>query len=460
LLLLFYAILKTNESANFSWRWTIVIALAAAGSGLSHYFAGLVAVVICLLSFLKLTRLRKTILLSAMTACLLFVPHLTITLTQLSKGGLQWLAPPRALWLVDFIHLFFNNSWVLCVGMVILFITGMVVFGNEKRSTYTSLSYLIFLVSISVGFIISYTYTPIVRELVMLFLLPFFFLPLMSRLKLPRQRQYLAIGFFIIPFAHSLVKNDLFGYGHYGVFKEIAQEIDSAIEKYGKENITFASSYNNIEYINHYARHPLTEEITDWSKEDVQEMLYKRIRNSSTGYFCYSVNNHIDPPFFVELIKTCYPKLTKSFIAGNSKFFLFEKVKSESVARKEKSLKIDSSEFQFEKSWRVNQLKRSDKPFSYYKISCEGLLYAKHPLMVVVGLERNGKFVQTGDFPELYLAVDQSKFVDTMKQGIFFTVFHLPKTAEPTDVVKAYIWNPEKYKIGLSNLELELIEYP
>lgn len=460
LLLLFYAILKANDSENFSWRWTIIIASSVAGSGLSHYFAGLVAAIILLLALFTLKRLRRTILLSGLIACVLIVPHVNITLAQLSKGGLQWLAPPNPLWLVDFSHLFFNNSWVLCFGLFVLFISGIIVFGFEKRSSYGVLSYLIFFVSIAVGFIISYLYTPVLRELVMLFLLPFFFLPVCSRVKLPRSNEYLAIAFFMISFAHSFFKNDLLGFGHFGVFKEIAEQIDAAVEKYGQQNITFASSYNNINYINHYLKHPLTEEITDWSKENVQDVLYKRIVGSKTKYFCYSVNNHIDPPLYVELIRSRFPLQTKTFIAGNSKFFLFEKAKADSIVGKDNSCKQDTSEFQYEKSWRVSQLKKSTKPFSYYKISSDGILKSKHPLLLVVALERDGKFLQTGDFPELYLAVDQSKFVDTMTQVRFFTAFHLPNSAQPTDVIKAYIWNPEKHVIGASPLCVELVEYP
>ncbi len=80
--------------------------------------------------------------------------------------------------------------------------------------------------------------------------------------------------------------------------------------------------------------------------------------------------------------------------------------------------------------------------------------------MLVVALERNGKILQTGDFPELYLAVDQSKFVDTMQRVTFFTAFHLPKTTQPTDIIKAYAWNPEKLELGITPLRLELVEYP
>jgi cation transport ATPase len=93
------------------------------------------------------------------------------------------LAAPNLYWPIDFIHLFFNESWILVSFLSLLFIFTFLV-GKKKWNKASTFSISVFVVTFIGAFILSHVFTPILREIVMQFILPFLFLPLFYLLEL------------------------------------------------------------------------------------------------------------------------------------------------------------------------------------------------------------------------------------------------------------------------------------
>ena len=86
----------------------------------------------------------------------------------------------------------------------------------------------------------------------------FALLPILSSIKFESKKLYLILIAFVtlLPLADSLLRNQLLAPVHYGIFKEIGEHINNAEKKLGRSNITYASNYNNVDYINFYLDKP------------------------------------------------------------------------------------------------------------------------------------------------------------------------------------------------------------
>lgn len=466
LLLAFLAILEIKKKNAISWKWILLLALGLWGAMVSHYFAFLVAVTLggCSLFYVGKKNIKQ-VLIAAGNSILAFLPHLTITLYQVGRGGLQWLAPPKIDWPIEFIYLFFNNSWILFSVFSLLFVVVIVKYRKKGVQGVSIFSFVVFFTSFLIAFLLSHLFTPILRELVMLFLLPFLFLPLFSLIKVNAKQSVILVGMVtFLTTTDSFLRNKLLEPIHFGVFKEIGEEINTATKKYSSDSITFASNYNNIDYINYYLAEDLTEPIINWEEQETFYQLNERVEKSETPYFCYSVNNKFHSPMFLEIIRRKYPHVESSLIAGNSLFFLFGKNKGREKRRPFQIVKAADTSFVELEFFNNGKMKVGELPIgkdksAYYLIASKGKLLKNVPLHLVVAIERESTFLMNGEFPALYLAYDQSRLVNQKKEEQeFYCAFQLPKEVLPTDDLIFYFWNPEKGKVKVSNVELYLIE--
>lgn len=460
LLLVFYGILELKVQQQQLWKWIMIISIGLIGAMLSHYFAFLVAIVLSGIGLIYLGKSRIIYLVSAgVLAVVMFLPHLPITLFQVGRGGLGWLAVPKLTWPIDFVHLFFNESWVLTVFIGVLFIIALLIAKRQwNRSSSFSLS--VFLVAFIGAFILSHTFTPILREIVMQFLLPFLFLPLCYAIELKSKKikVILIVSLVIVPMADSFLRNKLLEPVHFGVFKEIGDAINDANDHYGKENITFASNFNNVDYINYYVDKDLTESIIDWDQPAAMDALLSRAKNSKTPYFAYSFSNSFNVPMFYEAIRLHYPKVIKTVQTKYSIFVLFGKSEKErefgSAIKKGKSLKLKqtNAEFAFEDHFNVQDLPAQESKWDYYLLRCKTDANDSIPLYLTLTVDRNGEAWKKGEDLAVYYSYEFSKFVSSGKENYMICAFTLPEDILPTDQLKYYIWNPSKGHYSASDI--------
>ena len=462
LLLSFWSILELARTEKKITFWHFGIVFGFLGAMTSHYFAFLTAGIIGTLSLVYLPK-KKLIefLICGALAILLFLPHWSVTEHQLNQGGLGWLAAPKWNWLIDFTYQFFNYSW-----LNVLLIEGGILFFNfysksKKITKEEKFTLAIFSFTYIVAHIISLLYTPILRELVMLYLLPFLFIFLFRKVDLHGDTK-LKVIFLIFPVligAQSVFQKGLLEPKNFGVFREIGHKINFWEKKINLNECTTASNYNNIGYINYYLETPLKESITDWSKGDVVYELADRAKKSDKNYFLYSWSNNFHLPMYYEVIQKHFPFTVDDETYFGSSFRLFSKNKKRILKPENKLIKstekqTTNDEFFGEIKLSVEKVYRRIEENQYILLQTKGKLSSHAPLYYVTTLERNGEMVKNDETPLFYAAYDQAKLNEIQTPTTFFTAFDLPKEALPTDIIKIYFWNPEKSKVQIGETKI------
>ena len=466
LLIAFWAILELKFNDLKKWQWTLILALGLFGAMTSHYFAFLVALVLCFCSLFYIGKTNlKYLMFGGLIAVVCFLPHLPITLFQVGRGGLGWLAAPELSWPIDFIYLFFNESWLLFAILALAFLASIFYFGFKKWNGVSVFSMSIVLVTFIGSFVLSHLFTPILREVVMLFLLPFALLPILSSIKFETKKVYLLLIAFVtlLPLADSILRNQLLEPVHYGIFKEIGEQINKEDARLGRRNITYASNYNNVDYINFYLDKPLTELIIDWEPQESLFELRNRATTAKTPYFCYSFSNKYHTPMFLEVIRKYYPGFEKSMVTKYSSFYLFSNLKKRKTKLpfyigKVKNSNITTDEFFNDMKLAVDKLPELTTKDSYFLLKSKGKIVDSIPFYIVVLLERNGEMLKKDDgTPAFYVAYDQGRINEIGVEQEFFQAFSLPEIALPTDKLSIYCWNPSKGKVRVSDFEFYVI---
>ncbi len=458
LLLAFYGILELKVNQAKLWKWTFIISLGLIGAMLSHYFAFLVALVLSGLGLFYVGRKRLLYLLAAgVLAVLLFIPHLPITFFQVGRGGLGWLAAPKLSWPLDFIHLFFNDSWGLVLSLSCMFLI-LLIASKRRWNSASTFSILVFVLTFCGAFVLSHVFTPILREIVMQFLLPFLFLPLFYFLEIQSRKLKVVVlaTMVIIPTSDSFLRNQLLEPVHFGVFKEIGEAINDANQDFGKENITFASNFNNIDYINYYVEDDLTETIIDWDQPGALDSLFSRTKNAKTKYFAYSFSNSFNVPMFFEVIRMYFPTVVRTVQTKYSIFVLFEKSNKERLFGKavikpqSKKMIETKDEFSFENRMSVSDLPEPSNKWKYYILHCNAAFIDTVPLYLTLTVDRNGEAWKKGEDLAVYYSYEFPKFSNNDSLQQMICPFNLPDDVLPSDELKFYIWNPNKGKYKAS----------
>ncbi len=464
LLLAFYGVLKANKHSELNWKIIILMTIGFTGAMYSHYFAFITALVLGITGIFYLKfRNAKTLLIAGLLSVIFFLPHLSITLHQLSIGGLQWLAKPTFMWPVDFMFLFFNNSWWLLVIIMSLVIVNIAL--NRIRSlTREQIFILTFpMLTFIVAFLLSHSFTPILRDVAMVFILPFFILGVFSFFPPKGKLVGMTCGIFLIfPTTDSFFRNDILGPNHFGVFKEIGDCINNSVEKYGFTKITFASNYNNVEYLNYYLKHDVQESIIDWDKQETIYKLSDRVKQSKTPYFIYSVNNKYHTPMYIEAILKKYPVALEVQKFGNSEYYLFGKsgkalFENHEVVKIHQSQTKDSNEFMAEGKFPIAEVKSWFGTDGYLKLSTELNAKISAPIYLVATIERQGQILKNGTDPALYVAYDQNIFESQPDHSELICAFILPQNLNEKDELKIYLWNPEKVALSAKDILIEIV---
>ena len=247
---------------------------------------------------------------------------------------------------------------------------------------------------------------------------------------------------------------------HFGVFKEIGDAINDVNQVYGKENITFASNFNNVDYINYYVEDDLSETIIDWDQPAAMDALVSRAKNAKTPYFAYSFSNSFNVPMFYEAIRLHYPTVIKTVQTKYSIFVLFGKSDKERsfgpAIRKAKSskLKQTNAEFAFEDRFNIKDLPSQESKWNYYILRCKVNSNDSIPLYLTLTADRNGEAWKKGEDLAVYYSYEFSKFVSSGKEKYMICAFTLPDDIRSTDQLKYYIWNPTKGEYAASDIEI------
>jgi hypothetical protein len=468
LLLAYYFLMLINTQEGkgkiSSWIWLTVAFL---GAMLSHYFAFLSVGIMGLLAIQYLSREKIVgLVVSGIGALVLFSLHASTTLHQLSKGGIGWLDKPDFFWWADFLKQTFQDSWWMLSIAIILII--FVKNNNINISKNQGFGLRIAIITGVAAYFISILYTPILRELVFQFLLPFILFGFLGSIQLSqdkgRWKKYLPFGIVTLFTLHSIFIVEIFQPKHYGVFKELGQNQNAWVAERKAKNITFAENFNNVDYINYYLDSAVTEEIVDWADPRAVYQLHKRAKDSKTAYFLYNWSNNYNSPMFLECIRRYYPRLANQKSYFNSGSYLFSKTfKDNAISKREitevfEGGLIEGEEFFGEFKTKVGNIRGELRSKEYLLLESRASVSDIKTFYMVVTAERDGEFLQIDSIPVLYSAYNQIELSNEPGMNDYFMAFDLPKKLRSDDIIKIYCWNPEKGEIMINNMKLYAVK--
>jgi Dolichyl-phosphate-mannose-protein mannosyltransferase len=475
LLLTFYFLLLLREKKqSFGAKNTLVLSFAFFGAMTSHYFAFLSVGILSVIGLLSVEKNdRKFLLISGGSALLLFVLlHFSITREQLSQGGLGWLDAPSFWWFFEFSKLTFqNSSFMLFVGIGLIY---FVKNGATRPSPSQGIS-LVVMISIGlVAYLVSIIYTPILRELVFQFILPFAFFGIVGPVFLEKKdgvgskiRQFMPFIIVTIFSIHSITFYKLFQPVHYGVFRELAENQKRLEARWGKSSFTYAQNTNNFDYLNYYLQDSTaTENITDWVSPEAVYELNERIRSSKTPYFLYNWSNNHHDPMFLECIRRAFPRLESKQEYFNSASYCYSrKLMDQSFSTRllmeiDEGAYVDSGQVYFGgNEIKVRDLRRLMSNDQYMILECEGSVQnANQFYLVAQAVDSLNQPLMKGKNALFYSAYNQQKLNPKVGMKEMFAAFTLPKELKDSDIIKFYCWNPEKGIILFNNFKLYALE--
>lgn len=288
----FWTLFLQKEKPRYSYA--LGFALSAAASLYNHHFSGLFAFMVGVTGLFLIERSHLKVYLAAgILTTLLYLPHLPVTYSQMSIGGVgEWLGKPPWSWPVEHLELLFDYSWIL-VGVV----AGIGFFQWKYRETkpnvltFRLISIIFFAIPLLIGFFYSLFINPVLQHSILLFSAPFLFGFLFSwsagipaKIFNPLLIILLLAGVF-----QTTVINRYYTTRHFGEFRGIAEQIKSWNEKYGENNITRAININNPWYLNFYLRGDSTTYVQEDNRGGSDlDSLSEVLNNSRNPYFMYA----------------------------------------------------------------------------------------------------------------------------------------------------------------------------
>lgn len=330
-----FVFLEKNQKPKF-WRLVFFI-IGMVLSMYNHYFSFLMVALIGVSGLFLVSKInRKMYLLSGLFAIVLFLPHLKITIQQLSAGGLGWLAKPESTYFKEYAKYMFNqNKWYLIFILLIAFISAVKLPYKLPDNKYKWLALFWFVTPLFIAYFYSIYVSPVLQHSILIFSYPFLLFFIFSLT--PNNQKIVFILVPIILFVGIIqiyAVNKFNGSNEFARFKEIAQHIDDVDKKYGQNNISRAINVTDSSYIFYYLSKLNNFNPFIFYHNSGREKLIdvrNAVENAKTPYFLYCWTNSDCPPDINLIIQEKYPYLIERKHYFNSEFYFFSKNKNDSL---------------------------------------------------------------------------------------------------------------------------------
>lgn len=487
---LFFTMLAAYFVARFSverkanWKEVAGFAIAGAGAAYSHYFSLYTTLLLGVAGLFLVTKEnRKLYFAAAISAVLLFLPHISFTLSQLSIGGVGgpggWLGPPKS----DFvgIHFFYIFNSSLGLMIVVLCFAAVGLFFNFRRTGKRQIVMLmLWLIPMLTGYFYSIHVNPVLQHSVLLFSFPFLIMFLFSWLPYDENStwsfRYSIV--MMIPMLWYITAHKPFRLtDHFGRLKEIVETYINAEEKYGRSKVDVLfnvdANYFVDYYLNRYQHNPDTYWYCMFHTErnDELQQLRSLVQSSNADYFIYGWSTRESYPAAEDIIRDKFPNLIERHEWFNSAVYVFgkpETAKSElrqtiyyvNVAPREGIYSAENDSLTHKWNYRLDSKHQfgplvsvrvgdvlnnpDDLIGCYADIKLHG---NSDDVVWVVEFIRDGKQL-------LWTGHSSTKQLDSSSREWqrFYFVQRSPIELLPSDSIHAYIFSPNLSEIGFGNL--------
>ena len=229
---------------DYSWKNVILFGVFASCCAYTHQFSMMVAFIIGIVGLLFQS--RKSIvwyLLAALVAIVLYVPHIPITIYQLTelKGVGGWLGAPNFMFVVQYFRYLTHFSYIVLILVVLC-----IIISGEYTREYFSATYkkfftaiLLFALPFAAGYWYSVLVDPVLQQSCLIFSFPFLVLAACSLVgENFNPLRMCSIAVYCVAMVLSLI----FVREHYtmidkSIFESGVKTLIDCDEKYGKENV-------------------------------------------------------------------------------------------------------------------------------------------------------------------------------------------------------------------------------
>jgi hypothetical protein len=469
-------VIRGTHTTQNLWLLAISLALCA----YTHYFCGLTAAMMALTgTFLLKGERLKQYLYALGGAIVFFLPHLSITLHQLSIGGVAWVGVPQNDWPLEHLHHVLNESYIMIAVLGGIGLLGWVVFRPQRRWTQWLLPLVFFLVPILIGFFYSKHVSPVLQHSVLLFSFPFLLVFIFSGWE-DRYRWFtvvcvvlvLATGIFSTVHQHGFYRTE-----HFGVFRQLAEKAVEWRAQLGTD-LMLVADVNHPSYLDYYLERSSVPELrfTEYRVTDDGGLirLKRSMAQSDATYLAYAHSTLNQTPEVERIIREKYPIQITTDVHFNSGISLFKKGDAP------RSI-LATFAFSNDEQWRCDTAFVSNDSVTGTSYTVGGVAPYGPTLLVPL---RNLSFNETSgvtvyldaqmpaDDAEMLLIFEQWDGVERYvwearpihaqipkgERGwaVFDFGFQQPKSAD--DVVKLYLWSVSGAKLELIKLEVRPIK--
>jgi hypothetical protein len=423
--------------------------------------------------------------LACVAAVLLYLPHLSITMAQLSQGGIGhsqdgWLPAPDKWALVGFLKTLFGTGqiWILFLILVGIGFVLMKEFSVNKKT-------IVLLILFFVNYVLIYSYSvlkaPIFQYSVMLFSAPCFIWAVTGIIKLKPKFSNLALAIVTLALIYqSIVGKRFFTNAVLNQNGFQSRFYCNLEDKYGKGKVESyfmgSQKYFVINYELKYERkfnYFVGEEFKDIASFKDQ------IKNSKADHVLLGEPTHAQ----LEIVKEYFPFLWHHAQSLNVNCYLLSKIRGESKSvsetildsstytspgkfeygvDKEKlvggSFKVDSSdEFCYSAKAELKKLNLNEGNVILAKVKLQSAEQLND-----VGL--NFSITNTKDSVLFFGGPDMGQFYTTDLAGYYayaevFMGSELKRWLNQDSKITFFVWNRSKKKFTLSNFEIKVIDY-
>ena len=483
----------------FSYHWTLHIKgnhsikvsagfiLGAVFSILTHYFATLSVFIILIIGlFINQGKLIKNYFIHLAIIAVLCLPHLPITLHQLSIGGVgTWLPKPEPDFILKFLDYSSNGFLVfqiitLLAAFLPLFLSSF----DHKKLKWAFFAFGIFALTYLIGYFYSTEVNAVLQFSTLIFSLPFLIISIFSFADYRKHQKTSLFLLFLMLISGTyalVVENKFYETKRFANFKGVAKELQFYSDSLGSENVLIFMNSHDPSYFQYYFDlHGFQAEIEKRTINGYQEIanIQQTLQKSDEEYVIIAWANSFMPYEVHEVVKQYYPSRFYHKHYFNSEFSVYKKAPDN---RKVIFNKFHTLENPIE-NWEVNWQKRdTSKHYSkkhslhidssseyamtyrtivgnifkensrYLTISLRAKMDTLSDCKIVVSIKQNGEQIewQGYDIQNYYQK-------DEWFQPVF--VFERKNEFQADDEITIYLWNPGKGELWVDDFSLKVFE--
>ncbi len=362
---------KVISPNNFKRKYIIIyssiFAISLTLNAYNHYFSALFAAIVYLSGFAYIPKKQLTSYsIIGIISLILFIPHIDISLQQLSYGGVgEWLAAPKWNFFYKHIIFIFNDSVFLLLASIIFVLIFHNISEKWNKNLYKDRFFMViwFLLPIIIGYLYSIYRNPVLQNRVLIFSMPYLLIFIFSFMPRATKRwQFSTIWLAFILFAfHTIFIKSYYKQQHFIDFKGIANNYKNTHSKIPQAAILSLANINSPKYLEFYLSNSNTNfAMNEISTEADLKHLQLILDTTKAKYIEYCILKPQNKIALMMIESRYRTLLTAKRDKWGNAYYLFQKEKN--------NFTLDSNSFERGMFWqKLNIQDISDKEYSFTK---------------------------------------------------------------------------------------------